>query len=226
MKGKASHKDTNNDYTDNPRSSVEMDVVCPDVCGGQAVGQTQSNQPNETDRHMAESVTRHASTPLVQEFKFLLSGIDSLDLGLYVVWGPNWKRRLRSLDKKKQKARKKNGLLVGLPSGRNCIFKPGGKGDNYRFHLQFEAYNLFIGKAARPRSSPNVYLSISAKTLWLNGIETALSWITEDLKTIGGGTIQFVQVSRVDLCSDFWVCGGLSYAFLKSHKVKIGRAHV
>jgi len=168
---------------------------------------------------MALSVTRHASNPPVQEFKFLLSGIDSLDLGLYVIWGSNWKRRLRSLDKKKQQARKKNGLLVGLPSGRTCIFKPGGKGSNYRFHLQFEAYNLYIGKAARPGSSPNVYLSIGAKTLWLNGIEAALSWITEDLNTIGSGTIQFVQVSRVDLCSDFWIPGGLSYEFLLSQKV-------
>ncbi|MCX5852940.1 MAG: plasmid replication initiation factor [Deltaproteobacteria bacterium] len=168
---------------------------------------------------MMESVTHHASTPHVEEFQFLMCGIDSLDLGVYVVWGSDWKRRLRSLDKRKQQARKEGGLRIHLPSGRICIFKPGGKGENYRFHLQFEAYNLYIGKAARPGSSPNVYLSISAKTLWLNGIETAVSWITEDLKTIGGGKIQFVQVSRVDLCADFWVPGGLSYKFLLSHKV-------
>jgi hypothetical protein len=166
-----------------------------------------------------ESVTHHASTPPVEQFQFLLRGIDSLDLGLYVIWGSGWKRRLRSLDKKKQQARKKGGLLIGLPSGRTCIFRPNGKGENYRFHLQFEAYNLFIGKAARPGSSPNVYFSIDAKTLWLNGIESALSWITEDLKAIGGGSIQFAQVSRVDLCSDFWIPGGLSYEFLRSHKV-------
>jgi len=168
---------------------------------------------------MAESVTRHASTPFVEQFQFLLCGIDSLDLGLYVAWGSDWKRRLHSLDKKKQQARKKGGLLVGLPSGRSCIFKPGGKGENYRFHLQFEAYNLFIGKAARPGSSPNVYLSIASKTLWHNGIETALSWTTEDLKAIGGGSVQSVKVSRADLCSDYWIPGGLSYEFLLSHKV-------
>ena len=89
---------------------------------------------------------------------------------------------------------------------------------DYRFHLQFEAYNLFIAKAAKPGKSPNVYLSISAKTLWLDGIEKALSWITEDLKAIGKGTILFVQVSRVDLCADFWIPGGLSHEFLLSHK--------
>jgi hypothetical protein len=172
---------------------------------------------------MAESVTRHASTPLVEEFQFLLSGIDSLDLGLYVIWGSDWKRRLQSFDKKKQQSRKQGGLLIHLPSGRICNFRPNGKGENYRFHLQFEAYNLFIGIAARPGSSPNVYLSIAAKTLWLNGIETALSWVAEDLKAIGGGSIQFVQVSRVDLCCDFWIPGGLSYDFLLSHKVTHNR---
>jgi len=168
---------------------------------------------------MAESVTRHASTPPIAEFQFLLCGIDSLDLGLYVTWGSDWKRRLHSLDQKKQQARKKGGILIGLPSGRKCIFKPGGKGESYRFHLQFEAYNLFIGKAERAGSSPNVYLSISAKTLWLAGVNKAVFWIAEDLKAIGSGFLQFVQVSRVDLCADFFIPGGLPYEFLLSHKV-------
>ena len=176
------------------------------------------NRDSDSDS-MAESVTRHAINPLIEEYKFLLCGIDSLDLGLYVIWGSGWKRRLLSLNKKKQQARKQGGLLIRLPSGRICIFKPGGKDENYRFHLQFEAYNLYIGKAARPGSSPNVYLSLNAKTLWFNGIETALSWVTEDLKAIGGGSVQYVKVSRVDLCADFWVPGGLSYEFLQSHKV-------
>lgn len=184
----------------------------------ESVGDKFSNIPDNR-KSMAESVTRHASTPPVDEFQYLLSGIDSLDLGLYVIWGSDWKRRLQSLDKKKQQSRKQGGLLIHLPSGRICNFRPSGKGENYRFHLQFEAYNLFIGIAARPGSSPNVYLSIAAKTLWLNGIETALSWVAEDLKTIGGGSIQFVQVSRVDLCCDFWIPGGLPYEFLFSHKV-------
>ncbi|MGA2782862.1 MAG: plasmid replication initiation factor [Smithella sp.] len=175
------------------------------------------NQNN--DKSMALSATRHATTPSIQEFQHLLSGIDSLDLGLFVTWGANWKQRLKILDKKKLQARKKGGLLISLPSGRTCIFKPGGKGENYRFHLQFEAYNLFIGKAAKPGSSPNVYLSINSKTLWLDGIETALSWIAEDIKAIGGGTIKFIQISRVDLCCDFFIPGGISYEFIRYHKV-------
>lgn len=199
--------------------------ICPPPAreeeGGHGGAVIMPNRASHLDAadSMAVSVTRHASTPPVDGCKFLLCGIDTLDLGLYVIWGSGWKRRLCTLDKKKQQARKTGGLVIGLPSGRTCVFKPGGKGENYRFHLQFEAYNLFIGKAGRPGSSPNVYLSISAKTLWLNGIETAVSWITEDLKAIGGGSIQFIKVSRIDLCSDFHIPGGLSYEFLSSHKV-------
>lgn len=168
---------------------------------------------------MGIPVTPHATTPLTDNFQFLLSGIDSLDLGLYVIWGPDWKRRLLNLDSKKQQARKTGGLLITLPSGRQCIFKPNGKGESYRFHLQFEAYNLFIGKAAYPGNAPNVYLSIAAATLWLHGIETALAWISEDLKAIGNGTIQQIKVSRLDLCADFHIPGGLSHEFLLSHSV-------
>jgi hypothetical protein len=163
-------------------------------------------------------VTPLASTPL-DHFRFLISGIDTLDLGLYVAWGADWKRRLRTLDQKKQQARKSGGILIKLSSGRTCIFKPGGKGENYRFHLQFEAYNVFIGKAARPGGAPNVYLSIAAATLWLHGIETAMAWIAEDIKAIGGGSIQSVKVSRLDLCADFHIPGGLSHEFLFAHKV-------
>src|SRR5664280_206419 len=206
--------------------SSQNETICPSAAAGEpADGQivnnvSSENYPSQTNhKSMAESVTRHASTPSIEAFHVLLCGIDSLDLGLYVIWGSDWKRRLHTFNKKKQLSRKQGGLLINLPSGRICNFRPNGKGENYRFHMQFEAYNLFIGISARPGSSPNVYLSINSKTLWQNGIETALSWITEDLKTIGGGSIQFVKVSRVDFCADFWIPGGLSYEFLVSHKV-------
>jgi len=133
------------------------------ACAGQAhaeesVNYHESAGLGKKDPGMVESVTRHASTPLVPEFQFLTCGIDTLDLGLYVTWGSDWKRRLISLDKIKKQARRKGGVLVNLPTGRKCIFRPNAKGENYRFHLQFEAYNLFIGKAAKPGTTPNVYI--------------------------------------------------------------------
>jgi len=202
-----------------PENQIENPKNAQLGAPGREGASKQAGACEDEQKSMAESVTRHAATPVVDEFQLQLCGIDSLDLGLYVAWGSGWKRRLHVLDKKKQQARKKDGLLINLPSGRICNFRPSGKGENYRFHLQFEAYNLFIGKAERPGSSPNVYLSINAKTLWFNGIETALSWITEDLKAIGGGSIQFIQVSRLNICCDFWIPSGLSYEFLSSHKV-------
>ena len=212
-------------------SGVETDVS---ACAGKAQAEASvitcgELGLEETKPSMAESVTRHASTPPVTEFQFLHHGIDTLDLGLYVTWGPDWKRRLISLEKIKQQARRKGGELVNLPTGRKCNFRPNGKGENYRFHLQFDPYNLFIGKAAKPGSTPNVYLSIRAKTLWLKGIDTAMTWIAEDLKAIGKGLIQSVKVSRVDLCTDFLIPGGLSFDFLRVHKVtrnKKGRLYI
>lgn len=105
-------------------------------------------------------VTPLVTTPPNTQYQNLLCGIDSLDLGLYVSWGSDWKRRLASLDKMKQQARKKGGLLIQLPSGRSCIFKPGGKGENYRFHLQFAEYNLFIGKRIGLKLSMSVTLNL------------------------------------------------------------------
>lgn len=52
-------------------------------------------------------VTPLVTTPPTTQHQNLLCGIDSLDLGLYVSWGSDWKRRLSSLDKMKQQARKK-----------------------------------------------------------------------------------------------------------------------
>jgi len=63
MKGKLPHQELITQDTDKPGSSGEMGVSCPDGCGKQAVGQTQSNQGSGRDNHMAESVTRHVLNP-------------------------------------------------------------------------------------------------------------------------------------------------------------------
>ncbi len=110
-----------------------------------------------------------------------------------------------------------------MPSGRKYIFHAGGKGNNYRFHLEFPQYHLFIGKATSADKSPNVFVSLNSKTIWFQQIETALREIACDLKFIGGGIIKRIQPSRCDLAADFQVPGGFSYEFLKSHKVTRSR---
>lgn len=173
---------------------------------------------------MAESVTRHAQITKSEETKALLCGIDTLDLGLYVTWGRNWENTLRLLNSKKLAAqRESGGLPMEMPLGRRFLFHAGGKGNNYRFHLEFPGHHLYIGKAACGGNGPNVFLSLSAKTLWLDDLKTVLSEIEAGLKLIGNGTINRVQPSRCDLTADFHASGGFSLEFLQSHKVTRSR---
>jgi len=117
---------------------------------------------SEASTSMAESVTRHAQNTELQESRFLLCGIDSLDLGLYVTWGSNWEDRLRFLDSKKREAQKEDGgLLLEMPSGRRFSFKPGGKGDNYRFHLEFPDTISSSARGQLPAKAPmSLFLSM------------------------------------------------------------------
>ncbi|SPF44041.1 conserved hypothetical protein [Syntrophobacter sp. SbD1] len=172
---------------------------------------------------MAESVTRHAQITEDEEFKFLLSGIDSLDLGLFVAWGRDWEQHLQDLDRKKLEAQTQNGLLSEMPSGKKYIFKPGGKGSTYRFHLEFPNYHLYISKNPAITATPNVFVSLRAKTIWFQQMKSIVNEISTDLRAIVGGSIQRVQPSRCDLAVDFLIPGGLSFDFLNSHKVTRSR---
>lgn len=127
--------------------------------------------------------------------------IDNLDLGLYVNWEENWSDRLRFLDSRKLAAQNViGGLLMEMPSGRKFTFLPGGKGNNYRFHLKFPGYELHIAKAGSAGKSPNVYLSLNAKTLWLEAIHKIIDEIKNDLKTIGGGTSYLHDHVEISYC--------------------------
>src|SRR5690242_2168730 len=79
----------------------------PGEAGGTAGLAGSAGNPAGTPDHpssMAESVTRHALNPIVGDFQFLLCGIDTLDLGLYVKWGTNWDQVRSALDQKKELA--------------------------------------------------------------------------------------------------------------------------
>jgi len=167
---------------------------------------------------MAEPVTRHAQNPMAENFQFLLCGIDSLDLGLYVTWGKDWLNRLQSFDRLKQEAQEEKGLLSETVPGRSFLVYPNGKGVNFRYHFAFPEYHLYIGKSAQADKSPNVYVSINAQAHWLNGLPAVLAQISEDIVFFGGYIDRF-QTSRCDLCADFKLRGGLTFDFLQAHKV-------
>jgi hypothetical protein len=179
---------------------------------------------SQTPASMAESVTRHAQITAEVEYKILLCGIDTLDLGLYVTWGKNWESCLEFLDSMKVAAQRENGgLLLEMPSGRKFTFQAGGKQPNYRFHLVFPGYHLFIAKTAFPHKSPNVYVSLNSKTIWLEKLENVLEEIADNLEWVGGGSIHHVQPSRCDLSADILVPSGFTLDFIQSHKVTRSR---
>ena len=91
--------------------------IVPSVSSGFA---STAGTPDETAGHcpsMASSVTRHAQNPLSDNYQLLVSGIDSLDLGLYIQWNHTWPDFRAYLDQKKQAAMNKNGVLDQTATG-------------------------------------------------------------------------------------------------------------
>lgn len=167
---------------------------------------------------MTSPATRHALNPPYESFHHLLSGIDSLDLGLHVDWGNDWPEVRKLLEKSKDKAQGTDGIVEEITPDRKYLFLPGGKPPNYRYHLQFNEYHLYIAKSDQAKNSPNVYLSINAETLWKKGPEYALDLVVADLKYFCG-ELDRVKPSRLDLSTDFKLAAPLTLPFLQEHAV-------
>lgn len=182
------------------------------------------SEHEEQQPSMAESVTRHALNPLVTDFRFLLCGIDSLDLGLYVDWNSDtWGEQIKHFQEKKEQAFGTNGLLDETINGGKYLHLPSGKAPNYRFHLQFSEFHLYIAITEKALNSPNVYASLTSETLWKFGISLALEFLTFELDSFGG-TIKKIQPSRCDISVDLLIPGGLNFDFLKEHQVSRSRS--
>ena len=182
---------------------------------------------NQDDKSMASSVTRHALIPLEGDYQFLLCGIDTLDLGIYVDWrGEEYKDQRADLmsrfDDAKIGAQANGGYVDVTPSDRHYIVLPTGKRPNYRYHLKFAEYHLFIAVTKEPKYSPNTYVSINSETLWGRGIQGAIDLVSSDIKSFGGA-VKRILLSRCDLCADFKLPSGLTEDFLKSHSVTRSR---
>lgn len=176
-----------------------------------------------TEKSMAESVTRHALIPPCEEFTLLSARVDSLDLGLYVDFGVQWGLLRESLQNLKEQTSGKNGLLDQTPMGRTFLHLPSGKAPNYRYHLQFSEYHLYIAITHPPRNSPNVYVSLNSEAIWQLGVFRSVDLVLADLRSFKGSALK-IQASRVDLCADFHLPGGLTFDFIRQHKVSRSRA--
>jgi hypothetical protein len=175
---------------------------------------------------MASPVTRHALKPETPAGPCLLAGVDTLDLGVYVRWDSQWEFHVRRLETWRCRAAGTPGVFIddgALPVGMAVIL-PGGK-QNYRFHLQFPEFHLFLSKADGYRNSPNVYVSLNAKTMWSLGISAAVSLVRGVIEDLGG-SVDLLQPSRVDLCADFAMPGGFDLNFLRTHRMGRSRATI
>lgn len=174
-------------------------------------------------KRMALSVTRHALLSEDTTFNCLLCGVDSLDLGLWVNWGEQWPELLAYLQTNKDQAQEKKSVLDATPSKRQFLHLPTGKAPNFRFHLQFPDYHVYIGISATARNSPNVYVSLASTALWAMGVVDAVDQVILDLASLGGSVYRVVP-SRLDLCADYQLSASPSLPFFKNHAVARSRA--
>jgi hypothetical protein len=210
--------DTVTEQTSNTESVIPFSTEVPADPSGFASSAGTPAGSAEPSPSMASSVTRHAQNPLSDNFQFLVSGIDSLDLGLNILWNHKWPKFKSYLDQKKQEAMEKNGVLDRTPHEVEFVHLPTGKAPNYRYHLQFPEYHLFLSISEKAHKSPNGYLSINSEALWKGSISHLLESVGIDLHHYGG-TIERIQISRVDLCADYRIPGGITLDFLERHRV-------
>jgi hypothetical protein len=168
--------------------------------------------------HLAVPVTRQVQISGPQHWKHLVCGIDSLDLGLEVWWENAWAALAEALERGKISAGKTEGVIWEYRGAGECLILPRGKPPMYAYHLQTADFHLFISERSEPSGYPNVYVSLLAKSLWQRGPTRAIEEVLTFVRNLGGRVGDCVP-SRVDLCADFQIPGGVSLNFLLSHVV-------
>src|SRR4051794_30611703 len=83
------------------------------------------------DPHLAKSVTRQVQISGPSEWKHLVCGVDSLDVGLYVEWDAYWQPILKSLDAGKAAAVGTKGVRWGRSVIKHVLIYPSGKPPMY-----------------------------------------------------------------------------------------------
>ncbi len=162
------------------------------------------------------SVTPGLTISEPTQWEFLGAGIDSLDVGLYVDWGNEGPTLFERLQREKERAKGTKGVL--FEGTTECLVLPSGS-RNYAFHLQYPEFHLFIGEQERPiEETPNVYVSLSSSLLWRVWMHAATASAISAVQSLGG-TFLGARPSRVDLCADFHIPGGLALDLLRQTRV-------
>lgn len=166
---------------------------------------------------MAESVTRHAQISWNGDCRCLVTGIDTLHLGLYVDWGNGWAALDRALSEAKEGAQYTKGVQCSLGIHETCLAFPAGK-PNYKYHVQVDDAHFWIAAKGLSDWSPNVYAMPSCKSLWDDGAEAAAYKLCSVVARLGG-KVQKVKVSRADLAADFELSEPLTLDLLRGCRV-------
>jgi len=175
-----------------------------------------------TAQRMAESVTRHAEITGEKEYQVLASGVDSLDVGIYVDWGAGGIGLEECLDDLKTRAQGTEGVSCEGLLAQPCLVLPAGKSSGYKYHLLAGDCHLFLasmGSDSKPRlGTPNAYASLGCRSLWTKGIRQAVGDSCQLIDDLGGKVVG-VKPSRCDLCVDLEMTENLSLEFLRDHRV-------
>ncbi len=171
--------------------------------------------PSDSPHHQADLVIRLVHRPLGPPWKILSCGVDTLDIGISAVAKFYGKAFLRQLLDLQQQARNSRADVINPdPTHPGRVFPSGGKA-MYQIHLQAEGFGDFFFRTDEPiPGTPDIYVSLSSKALWLDGgvrllVERVCAWLTSQ-----GFHIEGVKPSRVDVCMDFHAPGGVSQDFL------------
>jgi hypothetical protein len=136
----------------------------------------------------------------IEDYKILTSGIDNLNLAIYVEWNNNI--IFNYLDELKEKAKnsehEEEGIFRTEDGSKEWKFniKPHGvKG--YSWILTSKDYTLKIGNWSDIRQRPSIMVEIRSETLLRMGVENAVIWILELIKGLGTNIIN-IKPSRFD----------------------------
>lgn len=173
---------------------------------------------------MGDAVTPHAliTDTGPTDWRYLLCGLDTVDLGLYVDWQNAWPEIQPQLQFELEQSRQGETAIWFHPVAGKAIVTGSSK-RNYRFHLQYPDFHMWIADTCEPKGYPNVYVSPTAKTLWTIGLDEFLTGLHRWFFELGA-TVDQVQVSRVDLAADFYIESGMTLDFLRSHRVSRTRS--
>jgi len=148
----------------------------------------------------------------------LLCGVDTLDVGVFVVW-PNWPNLVQKLRQAKARANQSKADAASLDVGiDNLVAAPTGKPPNYQYRLYTADYELCIADRPDWSNYPNVWMSPRARVLQERGVSGTIERLARDLENLGA-TVEGFQPSRVDIFADFRLPRGLDQRWLDYHRV-------